>query len=118
MIDSAPRSTTHRLRVQKSMKPITSPLPPRLFQGSKIEPSSRWMARPPNMVWMPNQPQATTARIRQGTLEPITPKEERNSTGKGMPYLVPGKAFRVSGTSTTILASRIASSASPTDRPK
>ncbi|MNP64454.1 hypothetical protein D3C76_1599530 [compost metagenome] len=70
------------------------------------------------MVWMPNQPHATRARIRHGTLEPITPNDERNSTGNGMPYLVPAKALRVRGISTTILASRIASSASPTVRPK
>ncbi|MNE41401.1 hypothetical protein D3C80_1354710 [compost metagenome] len=70
------------------------------------------------MVWMPNQPHATKARIRHGTLEPMMPNEERNSTGKGMPYLVPGKALSVSGISTTVLASRIASNASPTVRPK
>jgi len=46
------------------------------------------------------------------------PKEERSNTGKGMPYLVPAKALRVSGINTTILASKIASSASPTDNPK
>ncbi|MNH30201.1 hypothetical protein D3C79_904820 [compost metagenome] len=76
------------------------------------------MARPPNMVWMPNQPQATSARIRQGTLEPMMPNEERSNTGNGMPYLVPGNALSVSGISTTVLASRMASSASPTVRPK
>ncbi|MNE70698.1 hypothetical protein D3C80_1665110 [compost metagenome] len=67
---------------------------------------------------MPNQPQATTARIRHGTLEPRMPKEERSSTGKGIPYLVPAKAFSVRGIRTMTLASRIASSASPTLRPK
>ncbi|MNN41293.1 hypothetical protein D3C81_1554040 [compost metagenome] len=118
LIDSAPRSTTHRFNAQKIMKPITSPVPPRAFQPSNTEPRNRWMARPPNMVWMPNQPQATTARIRQGTLEPRMPNDERSSTGNGMPYLVPGKALRVSGISTIRLASKIASKASPTLRPK
>ncbi|MNE76080.1 hypothetical protein D3C80_1722930 [compost metagenome] len=100
------------------MKPITSPVPPSAFQSADSEPRNRWMARPPNIVWIPNQPQATRARIRLGTLEPRMPKDERSSTGKGMPYLVPGKAFKVSGINTTVLASRIASSASPTVSPK
>jgi hypothetical protein len=34
---------------------------------------------------MPNQPQATTARISDGTFEPMMPKEARNTTGQGMP---------------------------------
>ncbi|MNG38317.1 hypothetical protein D3C84_1259770 [compost metagenome] len=67
---------------------------------------------------MPNQPHATSARIRQGILEPRMPKDERSNTGNGMPYLVPGNAFRVSGINTMMLASRIATSASPTVRPK
>ncbi|MCY1433292.1 hypothetical protein D9M71_493170 [compost metagenome] len=70
------------------------------------------------MVWMPNQPHATRARIRHGMLEPSTPKDERSNTGKGIPYLVPGKALSVRGISTMMLANRIASSASPTVRPK
>jgi hypothetical protein len=93
-------------------------VPPRDFQPSNTEPRNRWIARPPNIVWIPNQPQATSARIRHGTLEPRMPNDERSNTGNGMPYLVPGKALRVSGISTMMLASRIASSASPTLRPK
>ena len=46
------------------------------------------------------------------------PNDERSSTGNGMPYWVPAKALRVSGSNTTMLAKRIASSASPTLRPK
>ncbi|MNG17546.1 hypothetical protein D3C84_1015400 [compost metagenome] len=118
LMDSEPRSTTHRFSAQKIMKPITSPVPPRAFQPSNREPRNRWMANPPNIVWIPNQPQATRARIRQGTLEPITPNDERSNTGNGMPYLVPAKALRVSGIRTMTLASRIASNASPTLRPK
>ncbi|MNC60375.1 hypothetical protein D3C75_1102490 [compost metagenome] len=41
LIDSAPRSTTHRFRAQKIMKPITSPVPSRAFQLSNIEPRNR-----------------------------------------------------------------------------
>ena len=47
------------------------------------------MARPPIQVWMPNQPQATPARMRAGRLAPQTPNEARETTGYGMPYLVP-----------------------------
>jgi len=73
---------------------------------------------PPNNVCTPNQPQATTARISAGTFDPTMPKEARKTTGHGMPYRVPGYAFRVSGTRTTILAIRMVHSASVTDRPK
>ena len=73
---------------------------------------------PPNSVWMPNHPQATSARISAGTLEPMIPNEERSMTGKGMPNLVPPKALRIRGTSTMTLATKIAHSASPTDKPK
>ncbi|MNN03393.1 hypothetical protein D3C81_1160810 [compost metagenome] len=41
LIDSAPRNTTHKLRAQNTMKPITSPVPPSAFQSSKIEPRNR-----------------------------------------------------------------------------
>ena len=43
------------------------------------------MAEPPIQVWMPNQPQATSARIRAGTLAPRMPNDDRSSTGNGMP---------------------------------
>ncbi len=35
------------------------------------------MALPPIHVWMPNQPQATSARSRAGTLAPVVPKAAR-----------------------------------------
>ena len=73
---------------------------------------------PPNIVWMPNHPQAISARISAGTFEPTMPKDERSRTGNGMPYFVPGKAFSVSGIRITTLATRIVHSASTTDRPK
>ena len=60
---------------------------------------------------MPNQPQATSPRRVEGRCAPV-PKDERISTGKGMPYLVPGWAFKMSGTSTMALPSRMVSTAS------
>ncbi len=53
-----------------------------------FEPSAK-MPLPPIQVWMPNQPQATAARIIAGMLAPRSPKEARASTGNGMPYLGP-----------------------------
>ncbi|MNS93731.1 hypothetical protein D3C72_1279240 [compost metagenome] len=41
LIDSAPRITTHRFNAQNTMKPITSPVPPRDFQPSNTEPRNR-----------------------------------------------------------------------------
>ena len=38
---------------------------------------------------MPNQPQATPARISAGRLAPYAPNEARATTGNGMPYFVP-----------------------------
>ena len=43
-------------------------------------------ASPPIQVWMPNQPQATSARRTAGTLAPRTPKLARHSTGNDTPY--------------------------------
>ena len=53
---------------------------------------------------MPNQPQATPARIRAGRFAPNTPNEARAKTGNGMPYLVPAWLLASIGTSTTMLA--------------
>ena len=47
-------------------------------------------ASPPIQAWMPNQPQATSARISAGTFEPSVPYAARANTGNGMPYFVPG----------------------------
>src|SRR4029453_9915832 len=118
LIDSEPRITTQTLADQKIMKPRTSPPPPSCFQPSDRAESSRLTAMPPNSVWMPNQPQATSARISAGTLEPMIPNEERSITGKGMPNLVPPNALRISGIRTMTLATKIAQSASPTESPK
>src|SRR5687768_1700044 len=116
--DSEPRSTTQTFATQNMKNPMTSPTPPNSFQPSNIAASIRCTAMPPNSVWMPNHPQATSARISAGTLEPMIPNEERSMTGNGMPNLVPPKALRISGIRTVTLAMNTAQSASPTDRPK
>jgi hypothetical protein len=117
-MDSEPRNTTQMLATQKMKKPMTSPMPPSCAQVSDTAASIRCTAMPPNKVWMPNQPQATSARMSAGTLEPMMPNEERNITGNGMPNFVPPKALSVSGTSTMTFAMNTAHSASPTDSPK
>src|SRR5450759_422259 len=68
-------------------------------------------ASPPIHAWMPNQPQATRARISAGTLDPSVPYAARANTGNGMPYLVPGCELRRIGTRTIMLPSRIVMSA-------
>ena len=67
------------------------------------------MASAPIHVWIPNHPQATTARSTAGTLAPRTPKAARQSTGKEIPYLVPACALRIIGTSTITFPRRIVS---------
>src|SRR3954447_21815546 len=66
-------------------------------------------ASAPIHVWIPNHPQATIARRIAATFAPRTPKLARQRTGKEMPYLVPAWAFRIIGTSTMTLPSRIVS---------
>ena len=56
---------------------------------------------------MPNQPHATSARSIAGTFAPFTPKLARHSTGNETPYFVPACAFRIIGTSTIVLPSRM-----------
>ena len=63
------------------------------------------MAKPPNQVWMPNQPQATSPRSSEGMWAPWMPKLARASTGKGTPYLVPAWPLSTMGTSTMRLPS-------------
>ena len=60
---------------------------------------------------MPNQPHATMPRATAGILAPVGPKEERSSTGKGMPYLVPAWPTSTIGISTMALAARMVSTA-------
>src|SRR5262249_9831642 len=69
------------------------------------------MAQPPIHVWMPNHPQATTARSNAGTLAPRMPNAARQYTGNGMPYLVPTWPFRIIGTRAMMLARTMVSTA-------
>src|SRR5712691_8806070 len=68
-------------------------------------------ASPPIHAWMPNQPQATRARISAGTLDPSVPYAARAKTGNGIPYFVPGCEFSKIGTSTIVLPRRMVISA-------
>lgn len=52
------------------------------------------MAPPPTHVWIPNQPQATSARRMEGMLLPQMPKEARARTGNGTPESVGGRGGR------------------------
>lgn len=62
------------------------------------------MPLPPIQVWMPNQPQATAARMSAGRFAPRSPKEARARTGKGMPYLGPAWPVASIGSRTMTLA--------------
>jgi hypothetical protein len=44
-----------------------------------------WIASPPIQAWIPNQPQATRARMSAGMFAPTVPKDARQNTGKGIP---------------------------------
>src|SRR5207249_9187913 len=68
-------------------------------------------ASPPIQDWMPNQPQATRARMSAGRFDPSVPYAARAKTGKGIPYLVPGCELRRIGTSTIVLPRRMVMSA-------
>ena len=68
------------LRPQNSRKESHSvvvwppkPLPSSVGQPGMITLKNVFRASPPIQAWMPNQPQATSARIRAGRLEPIVP---------------------------------------------
>ena len=74
-------------------------------------------ASAPIQVWMPNQPQATSARAIAATFAPRMPKLERTSTGNGIPYFVPGCEFSRIGTSTIRLPSATVSSPCHHDMP-
>ncbi len=68
-------------------------------------------ASPPIQAWMPNQPQATSARINAGTFDPSVPYAARAKTGNGMPYFVPGCEFSRIGMRTMVLPRRMVTSA-------
>ena len=69
--------------------------------------SSVFSASAPIHVWMPNHPQATSARRMAGMFAPRTPKLARHSTGNETPYFVPACALRIIGSRTITLPSRI-----------
>ena len=70
-----------------------------------------WRASPPIQAWIPNHPQATSARMRAGRFDPAVPYAARAKTGKGMPYFVPGWEFRRIGARTIVFPRRIVKSA-------
>src|SRR5437867_2577137 len=72
-----------------------------------VTPNKASRAWPPIQVWIPNQPQATIARRIAGTFAPRVPNEARHKTGNDTPYFVPACAFRIMGTSTMVLPSRM-----------
>ena len=74
-------------------------------------------ASAPIHVWIPNHPQATSARAIAATFAPRIPKLERTSTGNGMPYLVPGCELSRIGISTMKLPSETVSSPCHHDMP-
>ncbi len=105
-------------RPQKSRKEIHSvvvwpskPAPSSVGQPGITLVKNVCSASPPIHAWMPNHPQATSARINAGTLEPSVPYAARAKTGKGMPYLVPGCEFNRIGTRTMVLPSATVNSA-------
>jgi hypothetical protein len=101
-----PRQITAMFSSQKNTKQTADPAAKRPQAGHKMR-SMALMACPPIQVWMPNQPQATSARRMAGTFAPSTPNGARTSTGNGMPYLAPACAFSSIGTSTIRLPSRM-----------
>ena len=74
-------------------------------------------ASAPIHVWIPNHPQATSARAIAATFAPRIPKLERTSTGNGMPYFVPGCELSRIGTSTMKLPSETVSNPCHHDMP-
>ncbi len=79
-----PRWITQTFTAQKARKqanwealmPKTGNGEPAAKDGRKT-PRILWTASPPIQVWMPNQPQATSARSSAGMLAPSVPKEAR-----------------------------------------
>src|SRR5436190_2645007 len=88
-----------------------NPAPSSVVQPGTIALNIVCTASPPIHVWMPNHPQATSARISAGTFDPSVPYAARANTGNGMPYFVPGCELSRMGTSTIVLPSRIVTSA-------
>src|SRR6476620_12656120 len=83
------------------------PAPSSVGQPGTIVLKNVFSASPPIQAWMPNQPQATSARNIAGTFEPRVPYAARANTGNGMPYFVPGCELSRIGTRTIKLPRRI-----------
>src|SRR5262249_31848214 len=83
-IDSMPLRITSTLISQKATKQMAVPYGLSRQAGHTV-PSNLLMASPPNQVWIPNHPQATSARSTAATFAPNTPNDDRASTGNGMP---------------------------------
>ena len=81
---SIPRRMTARLTHQKAKKQMPTEYGTSRHAGQSVA-SRLLIASPPIQVWMPNQPQATSARARAGMLAPRTPNEARARMGKGIP---------------------------------
>ena len=103
---SMPRQITTMFSAQKHTKQTAEPAAKARQAGHRMR-SIALMAWPPIQVWMPNHPQATSARRIAGTLAPSTPNGARTSTGNGMPYFAPACALSSIGTSTIRLPSRM-----------
>ena len=103
---SSPDTMIHTCTSQKAANEMAR-APGTPFHPGHRATISVFSASAPIQVWMPNHPQATSARRRAGTFAPLTPKLARHSTGNETPYLVPACAFRIIGTRTTTLPSRI-----------
>src|SRR5215212_969661 len=97
--------------IAQKTKKVMKACPGTLAQPLQKAVTRASVARPPIQVWMPNQPQATSARAIAAKFAPRTPKEERTKTGNGTPYLVPAWAFRIIGIRTRTLPKEMVNSA-------
>src|SRR5688572_1289677 len=105
-IDQNSRNESHSVGVCPPMGP-----PREVAQPGTKDPKNVCSACPPIHAWMPNQPQATRARISAGRFDPTVPYAARAKTGNGMPYFVPGCELSSIGASTIVLPKRIVISA-------
>src|ERR1700722_16972822 len=109
-IDSTPDHTTNILSSQNPRKLAHSTAGICAVAG-QITAIMAAIAWPPNHDWIPNHPQATSARSIAGIFAPSAPKLARTKTGKGIPYLAPACAFSSMGTSTIRFPMRMVNSA-------
>src|SRR5258705_630417 len=100
------RNDNHSVGVWPPIGPPSSVCQPGMMALKNV-----FSASPPIQAWMPNQPQATIARISAGTFDPRVPYAARAKTGNGIPYFVPGCELSRIGTNTIGLPRRIVISA-------